>query len=70
MDKIPDNLKIGQRYRGLLTGRIWEVCFNKEYNKIGLKLDNKNEESIVDCFLDMYEWNQMELINEAKKGDL
>lgn len=63
-------LKVGQIWRGIRTGKIGITYINKEVNRIGLKPIERTYESIFDTHLDMIEWDLMELLeNEEEKAN-
>lgn len=57
MNNIP-MLKIGEKYKGKITGRIWIVYWNDKLNMIGLRLEDEESYS-TDTLLHLFEWENM-----------
>lgn len=64
-DKTIPKIEIGMKFVGKKTGKIYEVYFNEEEQRIAMKRIGKGIH-FLDCHLDMFEWDMLEKINQTK----
>jgi len=62
-DKTIPKLKIGQKYIGLKSNKIYIVYFNDEEQRIAMKRIEKKSH-FLDCHLDMFEWDLLRIVEE------